>query len=126
MQKDDRRFFMARKHKTTTNNTIGTRSTVNLCAFWAMAIAALMYLFSGLVHFLITVFESIKASKSAAVLAKLVTIGNFLGNIALIVAIAIPAWHYAKGRGKNWRICYWIALVVFALGVVLGMLGGLL
>ncbi len=118
---------MARKKKTTTTtSTTGTRSVVNICAFWAMVIAALAYIFSGLVAFLISVFESIRASKSAATLSTLVHIFTFLGNIALIVAIAIPAWHFVRGKNKSWRILYWICLVVFALGVVLGMLGGIL
>lgn len=114
-----------KKTKTTTTST-SPRFTVNLCAFWAMVIAAFMYVFSGLIHLLLSCVDSIGASKSAGVLRSLVSIGSFIGNIALIVAIAIPAYNFVRGKNRNWKVCYWIALVFFAFGVVLGMLGGIL
>lgn len=113
---------MARKR---TKSTVTNRDIVTFCAFWAMTIAAIMYIFSGVINFIINAFEAVKASKSAVVLSKIVSIGMFLGNIALIVAVALPAWRYVKGRSRSWKAVYWIALVVFALGVVLGMLGGI-
>lgn len=118
---------MSKKKKTTTTTTTtSNRSLVNTCAFWAMTIAAFMYIFSGIINLLVNCVDSIGASKSAGALRTLVTIGNFIGNIALIIAIALPAYYFVKGKNKNWRIVYWIALVVFAFGIVLGMLGGIL
>ena len=49
---------------------------------------------------------------------------TFLGNIALIIAVAIPAWQFVKYRSTGWKVVYWIALVGFALGAVLGLLSG--
>ena len=51
---------------------------------------------------------------------------TLLGNIAIIIAIALPAWRYVSGKSKGWKVFYWIMLVVFAFGIVLGMLGGIL
>lgn len=114
---------MAKKR---TRNTSEKRDAVRFCAFWAMAIAALFYIFSGVIKFIVTVFESVSASAAAATLTKLVSIGLFVGNVALIIAVALPAYQYVKGRKKSWRIFYWVTLAVFALGVVFGMLGGIL
>ncbi|MCI8369961.1 MAG: hypothetical protein HFE41_02135 [Clostridia bacterium] len=112
--------------KTTTTTTTSTRSTVNLCAFCAMVIAAFMYVFSGIINILLSCVDSIGASKSAGALRSLVSIGNFIGSVALIIAIALPAYAFVRGRNRNWKVCYWIALVFFAFGVVLGMIGGIL
>ena len=99
---------------------------VTLSAFCAMAIAAFMYIFSGVINWLVTCFENIKASAAADVLVKIVSIGTLVGNIALIIAVALPARRFVKYRSLGWRVCYWVFLIVFALGVVLNMLGGLL
>ena len=64
--------------------------------------------------------------KTAGILSNIVTIFTLLGNIAIIVAIAIPAWRYVSHKSKGWKIFYWIMLVVFAFGCILGMLGGIL
>ena len=95
-----------------------------LCAFWGMVISGFAYLFSGLVQFIISVTKNISAS-TASLLSRLVSLFNFLGNLAIIVAIAIPAWHFVRHKRKAWRVVYWIAFVGFALGAVLGLLGGL-
>ena len=58
----------------------------------------------------------------ANVLNMIAGITQLLGSIALLVAIAVPAWQYVKYRSKGWRVCYWIALVVYVLGVGFGML----
>jgi len=101
------------------------RDIVKFCAFWGMTIAALFYIFSGFISFLIKVIDSI-SDKTASTLNQVCSIFTLLGNIAVIIAIAIPAWRYVRGRSRSWKIFYWIMLAVFAFGVVLGMLGGLL
>ncbi len=108
-----------RQHNTTTKTDI-----VKTCAFWAMTIAAFMYIFSGFIRFLLWVAKNI-STKSAGILNQIVSVGQFIGNVALIVAIALPAYGFVRGKTKAWKVVYWVALAVFALGVVLGMLGGL-
>ena len=98
---------------TTTRRTVITNgSIVRTCAFWGMAVAAVLYLVSGIIA-LIDRFAGTS-------LSQIVGIFSLLGNIAMIVAIAFPAYSYVSGKSKNWRIIYWILLAVFVLGVVFG------
>ena len=100
---------------------------VKFCAFWGMTIAALFYLFSGFINFLIRVIKSLHGTHTADVLSTICSIFTLLGNIAIIIAIAIPAWRYVSYRSnRGWRVFYWIMLVVFAFGVVLGMIGNII
>ena len=92
------------------------------CAFWGMAIASIMYICSGIISLLIRFVDSIKASKSAAALGQAVSIITLLGNIAMVIAIGLPAYGFVRGRTKGWKVFYWIALVIFALGVVFHMI----
>lgn len=103
----------------------GSHTWTEICAFWAIVISGFAYLFGGVVKFLISVIQSLKASNTAAILNSIYNVITFLGNIALIVAVAIPAWQYVKGRSRAWKAVYWIALIGFALGAVLGLLGSL-
>ena len=120
--------FMAKKtQKTTTTTTHSTSEKTQLikfCAFWSMAIAALTYIFSGILSMIIKLMKDLNA-KTAGTLSQIINIANFLGSVALIIAIALPAYNYVRGKSKSWKIFYWICLVVFALGVVLCMLPGL-
>ncbi|MDE6001663.1 MAG: hypothetical protein K2G96_05035 [Clostridia bacterium] len=109
-----------------THTSSGNRDLVKFCSFWGMTIAALFYIFSGFINFLIKVIKSLNGTKTAATLSQICSILTLLGNIAIIIAIAIPAWRYVSTKSRGWKIFYWIMLVVFAFGVVLGMIGGLL
>ena len=77
-----------------------------ICAFWGMIIASV----NDISH------------DVASILSLVSNIMSLLGSIALLVAIAIPAWQYVKYRSKGWKVVYWIALVVYVLGVGFGML----
>ena len=51
--------------------------------------------------------------------------GRILGlvaKVALLIAIAFPAYHFSRGCKTVWRVIFWIALVIYVLGCVLGML----
>ncbi|MDE5942628.1 MAG: hypothetical protein K2H30_00275 [Clostridia bacterium] len=100
------------------------RERVNLttfCAFWGMAIASIMYICSGVINLLIKFVDSI-SSKTAGVLSQTVSVFTLLGNIAMIIAIGLPAYGFVRGRTKGWKVFYWIVLIIFALGVVFGMI----
>ena len=109
------------------NSTASTsnRDIVKFAAFWGMSLAALFYIFSGIISLILKLINSIDG-KTAGILSNIVTIFTLLGNIAIIVAIAIPAWRYVSHKSKGRKIFYWIMLVVFAFGCILGMLGGIL
>lgn len=85
-----------------------------------MAIAAILYIFSGIIALVI------RYANVGGIFSTILFIVEFLGNIAMIIAIALPAYKYARGKGKNGIILYWIFLVIFALGVVLGFIGKIL
>ena len=108
--------------KRTTRRYSESRDLTKFCAFWGVVIAAFMYIFSGLLNLLIKFVDSIKASKSASVMSNIASVATLLGNIALIIAIAIPAYGYVRGKSKGWKVCYWLAIIVYAFGVVFGML----
>ena len=63
-------------------------------------------------------------SHTLSIINSIISVFTFLGNIALIIAVAIPAWQFVKYRSTGWKVVYWIALVGFALGAVLGLLSG--
>ena len=90
-----------------------------ICAFWGMVIAGFSHFFGGVFRALVKwVFGG---SKVAGLLNSAVNILTIVGNIALLVAIALPAYQFVKYRSKGWRIFFWIAFVLFVVSVVLGV-----
>jgi len=79
------------------------KSLEKACAFWAIIISAVLFVFGG-------IFGAISA------------ILNLIGKIALGIAVAFPAWDYATSKGKVWRIIFYIALVVYIGGCIFGFL----
>lgn len=53
--------------------------------------------------------------------------GNEIANIAstvaqvfLVLALALPAWYFARKRGAFFKVLYVILLIIFIVGIVLG------
>ena len=80
------------------------RDFIKLCASIALIVSAFTFTFGGL-------FRGSVAGNILDLIAKL----------ALLVAIGFPAYFYSRGLGKAWRIIFWIALVIYVAGCVLGM-----
>lgn len=57
----------------------------------------------------------------ARILNRIADICTLLGNIALLVAIALPAYQFVKYKTKGWKVFYWIAFALFLVGVVFGV-----
>ncbi len=83
------------------------RSFVKLCAFVGLIVAAFLFVFGGLF--------------SGSTLGSIL---ELIGKLALLIAIAFPAYEYSRGMHKAWRIIFWIALVIYIAGCVLGLLSG--
>lgn len=83
------------------------RSFVKLCAFIALFLSAVIFVIGGL----------LAGSKAGSIL-------DLIAKIALLIGIAFPAYEYARGLNKVWRIIYWVALVIYALGCTFGVLKG--
>lgn len=95
---------MAKKQRTEGQ---AKRDFIKLCAFIALLISAFLFVFGALF--------------SGAVNSVL----NLVAKLALLVAIAFPAYSFSRGCTKVWRIIFWIALVIYIAGCVLGLLDGL-
>lgn len=89
-----------------------------ICAFWGMVIAGFSHFFGGLFRALVN--WAFKSGAVHDILTTVINVLSLLGNIALLVAIALPAWQFVKYRTKGWRVFYWIAFVLFILGVIFG------
>ena len=99
---------MAKKKKQKTERSY---DVVNLCACIALFITAFLFLTSWIVNLF-----------NFAAVAKVVGVLNLLAQIALLVAIALPAYRHVRhtANRRAWTTCYWIALVVYIAVVFLG------
>ncbi|MBE5752270.1 MAG: hypothetical protein E7357_07655 [Clostridiales bacterium] len=96
---------MAKRSSSSSNNF------VRGCAYVALLIAAFTFLFSGLVY-----------SLDIGVLTRFVSLANLVGKICLVIGVALPAYDFTRGKGKFWRILFWLALIVYILGCVFGVI----
>ena len=98
---------MAKQQRT---ETAARHDLVRLCAFVALVISALFFLVGGIITKWLPLIGSIL---------------NLIASLALLVAIAFPAWEYVRNKKQAWRIVYWVALVVYIAGAVLGFVFGM-
>lgn len=111
---------MAKKKTKTKTAAAERRDIVKICAFWGLAISAIMYVTSGLITFIVKLLSNIDA-RTAGVLGQISGIASLVASIALAVAIALPAYSYVRGKNKNWKIFYWVVLSIYVLGIVFGL-----
>lgn len=52
----------------------------------------------------------------------IISVFNLIGKLALLVAVAFPAYGYVRGKAKVWKIIFWVALVVYVAGCVFGVI----
>ena len=93
---------MAKKQRTEGQ---AKRDLVKFCAFVALIVEAFTFTFGGL----------LSSSLAGRIL-------DLVAKIALLIAIAFPAYNFSRGCKTVWRVIFWIALVIYVLGCVLGML----
>lgn len=91
-----------------------------ICAFWGMVIAGFSHFFGGLFRALVK-WAFGNDGNVTHILNNIVNILTLVGNIALLVAIALPAYQFVKYKSKGWRVFYWIAFALFVIGVVFGV-----
>lgn len=97
--------------KTTRASHSSTNSVIRACTYFALVIAAALFLFNGLVQFL-----------NIAVLNSLASAFNLIGKILLVIGIAFPAYDYTCGKKQAWRVLFWVALAIYVLGCVFGVI----
>ncbi len=113
---------MAKKNKSTASERTDLSK---FCAFWGIAIAATFFVIGGLLRLIIGAIGEISGNVEN-VLNTVYSVTSFLGQLALLIGVAIPAYRYVRGKTKGWRIFYWIALIIFTFGVVFGLIGSFL
>lgn len=79
---------------------------VKLCAFLGLFLSAVLFVMSGFF-----------SGQVNAIL-------DLVARLSLLVAIAVPAYSFVRGRHVAWKVVYWIVLVIYVLGCVFGVLHG--
>ncbi len=79
------------------------------CAFWGILVTAVLFVVGGILTW-------------CGVNSQIVNIFELLAKIALLVAVALPAYDWVKYKKTGWKVTYWIALVIYVFGVVFGVL----
>lgn len=97
---------MMAKRNTNRSTTVTATSIVNICAFVALSLSALLYVVGGILNW--CGFGSVTSAL------------NMIASYALLVAIAIPAWRFVRSKKQVWRIIYVVALVIYVFGVMFG------
>lgn len=94
------------KRNSSRSTTVTATSIVNICAFVALSLSALLYVVGGILNW--CGFWSVTNAL------------NMIASYALLVAIAIPAWRFVRSKKQVWRVLYLIALIVYIFGVLFG------
>lgn len=104
---------MAKKTKNTTTQTKERRDLTRFCAFWGLSIVAVLFVVTGILNIV---------SHYVTINTLVINILDTVAKVALLIAVGIPAYSYVRGKGQNWKVFYWVALLIYALGVVFGVI----
>lgn len=88
------------------------RDLTKICAFWGIVLAGVA-MFIGFIISLLALFDI-----TVGWAGTLRGICNIVSMIALLIAIAFPAYDYVRGRGKSWKAVYWVALILYICGII--------
>lgn len=90
--------------RTTTRTVASTSSVLRTCSYFALVIAAFLFLFGGIFS------------------GQLKSVLNLIGQLMLLVGIGFPAYDFTRGKHIAWRVIYWIALAVYVFGCIFGLI----
>ena len=94
-----------------------TTNIVNVLAFCALSAAAILLLIGPVIRWIL------RQSNAGALTLQIL---NIVALYCLLGAIAIPGWHFVRGKRKGWKIFYFIMLAVYVLATVFGVTFGIL
>ena len=105
---------MARKKKNTNTTSSGTSNydVIKFCAFWGLVIAAI----AACISFVLGSLNI--CGVQWGLLDRVVRACNTVSQIALLVAVFLPAYRYARGKSTVYRAFFWVAVILFVLGLV--------
>ncbi len=83
-------------------------------AFWGLALAAVLFV----VYAIMNMIQKFTGLSANATFMLVMNIFSIVSKICILLAVALPAYSYVRGRKKGWKIFYWIALAVYACCVV--------
>ena len=79
------------------------------CAFWGITFAALLFLINGILQMLVEVF-----GVNPGGIYDWISALDFVSKLALLFAIAVPAYGYVSNKRLVWKIIYVAAIVFYA------------
>ncbi len=102
---------MAKKQTHQRTERAARNDFVKLCAFIGIFLSAILFVVGG-------ILTAVKLGSVASIL-------NLIAQLALLVAVAIPAYRFVRGthHRKAWTIVYWVCLGLYIFGVVFGVIG---
>lgn len=100
---------MAKKKNT---NSTSTTDVTKFCAFWGLVIAAI----AAIITFIFGLLARLGVSISWA--GRVTGLCNTISQIALLVAVIIPAYKYSKSKTAVWRAFFWVAVIFIVLGLI--------
>ncbi len=105
---------MAKKTKktTTTNRTTSIWDVVKFCAYVAMVIAAV----ASMLAFVFGLLAKVDVHIGWA--GRVTGICSMIAQVALIVAVTIPAYHFMRTKSAVVRAFFWVAVIFLVLGLV--------
>ena len=99
---------MAKRTKQRTE-TSAKRDLVKLCAFVGILISAVLFVVGSILTW--------------CGLGSIAGVFSLIGQLALLVAVAFPAWDWVKYKSQTWRVVYWVALCIYVFGCIFHVVG---
>lgn len=65
------------------------------CAFWGLAIVAVLFIVTGILTLLGRYFE---------INTTVISVFDTIAKVALLIAVGLPAYSYVNKKGKNWLL----------------------
>ena len=81
---------------------------LNLLAFFALIIVAILIVVNNLLPII-----------GIEIKGALFNLLNTIKEIFILIIVGISAYNYVAGKTKGWTIAFWIAVIIFVVGVVL-------
>lgn len=95
--------------RTVRTETAARHDFVRACAFIGIFLSAVLFVVGAILNW--------------CGLGSVASLLNMIAQLALLFAVAFPAWDFVKNRKQVWRVIYWISLVLYVFGCVFGIIG---